>query len=226
MTTRFPRLLAGPLAGELTADELMDATKAVAAILSVPVSAAGRADAIAVPTGQGEDWRLAHAIGIWESNPEIRHMLLAEGNPAERTYRPITPEQLRSLGLRREAGTVIQDGPGPNTAVQMEWIADQVEALGLSSVALCVTPYHLPRAYLTLLKTLISRGIRMPLLPMPVALDPAAPMPETNAAFYDLLPGELLRIHRYQEHGWVATLNELRIYLKWLWDRHQSLVTP
>jgi hypothetical protein len=206
-----------PVPRVLPTDEMTELMAAVVAILTVPPLAEGRLDALAVPIGQGEEWRLRHAIGVWESDPAIRFLLVANGNPAERTYVAMTPGYLRQLGLRRLDGVCVQPQPAPNTGLQAAWIAEQVWALGVRSLALAVSPYHLPRAYLTVLKALADLGVRIPLIPAAVPVPPHHAAPETSATGYDLVPGEMRRILRYADAGWLSTAEELRVYLAWLW---------
>lgn len=208
----------------LTTDRLLDVMKALTVILSLPQAAADRVDALAVATGQGERWRLTHAIRSWEANPGLRHLLVANGNPAEASYDEITIDHLRGLGLRRVEGVRLQAEPAPNTGLQAAWIADRIRSHGITGLGLVVSPYHLPRAYLTVLKACESGGIRVPLIPLPVAVPPETPVPETGATAFDLVPGEVKRIVAYMDRGWVATTGELRQYLRWLWSRHAALL--
>ena len=199
------------------AGELTELIATVIAILTLPSPAPGRLDALAVPIGQGEEWRLRHAIRVWESDPEIRFLLVANGNPAERTYVAMTPGYLRQLGLRRLDGVCVQPEPAPNTALQAGWITEQAWALGVRSLAVAVSPYHLPRAFLTVLRAMTGRGIRIPLFPAPVPVPPHVTVPETGATAHELVPGEMQRILRYADAGWVSTADEVRVYLAWLW---------
>jgi hypothetical protein len=219
-----PRIVpAADLAG-FTAGQLLDVTNAVMMILALPQSAADRVDALVVASGQGEEWRLTHAIRAWEANPDLSYLLVADGNPAEQTYVDITLDYLRGLGLRRIEGVHLQAEPAPNTGRQAAWIVDQVEGRGIGSIALAVSPYHLPRAYLTVLNAFDRRGVRLPIIPVPVAVPPDATVPETGATAYELVPGEVKRILTYADEGWVATPEELRRYLRWLWSHHMSLL--
>ncbi|WP_433384627.1 hypothetical protein [Micromonospora sp. KLBMP9576] len=219
-----PRLVRDEDLAGFTAGQLLDVLRAVTVILALPRPAAGHVDALAVATGQGEQWRLSQAIRDWEANPGLRHLLVTNGNPAEETYVDLTLDHLRGLGLRRVDGVCLQVGPAPDTGRQAAWIVDRVQGLGITSLALAVSPYHLPRAYLTVLKALDRCGLRLPLIPVPVAVCPDTPVPETGGTAYDLLPGEVMRILTYTDRGWVATLGELQQYLRWLWGRHQSLL--
>ncbi|WP_310376380.1 YdcF family protein [Catenuloplanes atrovinosus] len=199
---------------------MLDVMRAMTGVLSLPQAAAERADALVVPSGQGEEWRLTHAIRLWERHPGPRLLLVANGNPAEATYDELSLDHLRGLGLCRLEGVHVQAEPAPNTALQAEWIADRVAALGIRSLALVVSPYHLVRAYLTVLKALDRAALRVPMWPVPVAVAPDTPVPETGADAYRLLPGEVARIITYADRGWLATTGELRAYLRWLWAQH------
>lgn len=207
-----------------TTGQFLELLKALTMILTLPQSAADKVEALVVATGQGEDWRLTHAIRTWEANRRLRHLLVANGNPAEKTYVEITLDHLRSLGLRRVEGVHVQAEPAPNTGLQAAWIADQVQARGITSLALTVSPYHLARVYLTVLRAFNRSGMRLPVIPLPVAVSPDTPVPETGATAYDLVPGEARRILAYLDEGWVATPAELQGYLRWLWSRHRALL--
>jgi uncharacterized SAM-binding protein YcdF (DUF218 family) len=209
-----PRIVRDEELAGATAGELLDVIRAVTMILSLPRP--GAVDALAVLSGQGEQWRLTHAIRLWEDSPAVGHLLVANGNPAESSYVELTVDYLRGLGLRRVGGVRVQAQPAPNTGLQAAWIAEQV-AGGIGGLALVVSAYHLPRAYLTVLKALLDRGIRVPVLPVPVAVAPDAPVPETGADAYDLIPGEVQRILAYVKQGWVASPQQLRDYLRWFW---------
>lgn len=173
-------------------------------------------------TGQGEEWRFTHAIRVWEASPRLRHLLVTSGNPAEKTYTEVTLDYLRGLGLRRREGLQLQADPSPNTGRQAAWIADQVQGSDITSIALTTSPYHLPRFYLTVLKELERRGIRIPVVPAPAAVAPETPIPETGVTSEDLVPGEVKRILTYLDKGWLATPLELRRYLSWWWSNHGS----
>lgn len=221
----IPRVVRQDDLGDFTAGQLLDLMEALTVILTLPQAAANHIDALVTASGQGEEWRFTHAIRIWEANPNLRYFLVANGNPAEKTYIQITLDYLRGLGLRRINGVYLQAEPAPNTGLQAAWIVDQVQDHGITSLALTVSPYHLPRLYLTVLKALSRSGICLPIIPLPVAVSPDTPVPETGATAYDLVPGEMKRILTYMDKEWVATPEELRQYLRWLWSHHAGLLT-
>jgi hypothetical protein len=220
----IPRVVAGADLSGFTTGQLLEVMKALTVILTLPQSAAHHVDALVVATGQGEEWRLAQAIRSWEANRALRHLLVANGNPAEQTYVEITLDYLRSLGLRRMSGVHLQAEPAPNTGLQAAWIVTQVQARDITSLALAVSPYHLARLYLTVLKAFTSSGFWVPMIPLPVAVPPDTAVPETGATAYDLVPGEIKRILEYLDNGWVATPEEVQQYLRWLWRHHQALL--
>jgi hypothetical protein len=217
----IPRIVDTADVAQSDPSQLLEVTEILLGILSMASWRFGPVDAVAVPTGQGEESRIADAIQLWEDGHTGRHLLIANGNPAERTYVPITRDYLHGLGLRRHPGVHIQAEPAPNTGLQAAWIAEQVRRLGITSLLLAVTPYHLPRAYLTVLKALHATGVRIPVLPYPIAVAPQATAPETGVAHRDLWPGEAHRIVQYTGHGWVAGIEEFRKYQRWLWHRCQ-----
>ncbi|SNS74886.1 DUF218 domain-containing protein [Asanoa hainanensis] len=217
-----PRVLSG--VDRFPAGRLLEVVDALTVVLSLPQAAADRVDALVVATGQGEEWRLTHAIRLWESNPRLRTLLVANGNPAEATYAELTVDYLRGLGLTRVDGVDIQAEAAPNTGLQAAWIVERVRALGITSLAVTVSAYHLLRVYLTVLRAMSDDGVRIPLIPVPAAIAPGARVPETGATAYELIPGEVDRILTYADRGFLATPAELREYLAWLWRQHRSLL--
>lgn len=220
-----PRIISGADLTGVPAGGLLDVLISATMIMSLPQAAAGRVDALAIATGQGEQWRLIDGIRRWEAGPRLRHLLVANGNPAERTYTDLTLDDLRDLGLRRTEGVLLQSEPAPNTGLQAAWIARQVRARDIGSLALTVSAYHLPRIYLTVLRELDRNSIRIPLIPVPAAVAPDARVPETGASSYDLVAGETKRILDYRNEDWVASPADLRDYLRWLWSHHELLLT-
>ncbi|MEO3743995.1 hypothetical protein [Plantactinospora sp. B5E13] len=221
MDGALPRVVGTAELTVFTAAQLLDVTSAIMAILALPRSV-NKLDAVVVPTGQGEQWRLTHAIDRWETDPDLRCLLVANGNPAERTYQEITMSYLGGLGLRRLDGVHVQAEPAPNTGLQAEWIADRARALGITSLAISVSAYHLPRVYLTVLSALERRDLRVRLIPDPVPVPADAAAPETGATGYALLPGEIERILTYAGKGWLATPEQLRHYLRWWWAEYSG----
>lgn len=176
------------------------------------------ADVIAVFPGMGEIWRPKKAVSLWNDHPDTRFMLIARANPTETIHTELTLETLREkpFNVRRTKGVILSHPMG-NTLDQAEWIAEKVVELGIISITMTLPPYHLMRAILTLLRSFNKRGIRIPILPAPIALSLEEAIPETGVSSWEMFPGEYERIKRYQKQGDVASLSELREYLAWLW---------
>lgn len=183
-----------------------------------------RVDAVAVLPGLGERWRLDDATGAYDNNPQARRLLVAGINPHEETFEQPTSELLHDVfGMQRTDGIRIQNG-ARNTPDQTEWIADTVEAEGIESMALYVSPYHLLRGSLTLMKSFIKRNKQIPIIPVPVHVAPSITIPEMAAKgtpldAHGMLPAETKRITTYQAGGDVATAAELRNYIDWMWTQ-------
>jgi hypothetical protein len=98
----------------------------------------------------------------------------------------------------------------------------------VASLALFASPYHVLRAYLTLLKTLLKQQRRLPLIPVPTLIAPQQLVPECGVPGWVMIPGEIHRIQAYQARGDVATFEELMDYLHWAWQQplFQHVMVP
>jgi hypothetical protein len=177
-----------------------------------------KVDGILVLPGQGEYGRLRSAIAAWEANPQIRLLLVAGHTRTEPQYEEFTLDRLADFGLTRREGVVIQ-AEARNTPAQADWMTAQVKSLGISSLALFVTPYHLLRGYLTMVQGFNRHHLRpVPIIPWPVEHSLDTPSPQNRVSYWDLIPGELERIIEYQAKGDVATKAALMSYLEFIWD--------
>lgn len=179
-------------------------------------------DVFVVLPGMGEEWRLIQAIQAWDSSLTARYLLITGVYGGEGTYVLNTMERLMAppFNLKRLDGVVIQpDGLDVHhTGDQTKWIIAQINVLNITSLALCVSPYHLLRAYGTLLKAFGKFNQRqIPIIPMPVVMSPDVIIPETGIDAWEMFHGEVARILKYQEMGDVATYDELKIFISWLW---------
>lgn len=75
----IPRLVANEELDGYSSGHILEVTTAITMILSTPQQAADRADAIAMATGQGEEWRFHHTIRAREANPRLRYLLVTNG---------------------------------------------------------------------------------------------------------------------------------------------------
>jgi uncharacterized SAM-binding protein YcdF (DUF218 family) len=175
-------------------------------------------DAIVVLPGQGEDWRLFDAIEAWNNSPNVRFLLIAGSYSGETTWFLPNLEILQErYGLKRTSGVVIA-AHAHHTREQAEWFVETVQELKVRSVSLFVSPYHLLRAYCTLLKAALDAGIWIPMIPVPVRVSPSAAIPETGFTAWQLVSGEVERFRRYRDsEGHIVAITELQHYLEWLW---------
>jgi hypothetical protein len=206
----------------MTMDRLEERTRAsnlfaVASwILSIPRIT--QVDALAVLQGLGENARILHAISLWENRTGMmKNLLIAGQNSTERSFQRLTTKALQQapFNLTRTHGIIIQE-EAKNTKEQALWVSNQIVDLGLRSCALCAPPYHIVRAYLTVLKALSKPVI---LIPEPAPLMPRSLVPEVMIEADDMIAGECSRIEKYQEIGYIATLADLKKYLDWLWKQ-------
>lgn len=177
-------------------------------------------DAIVVLPGQGEDWRLIDAVKAWNTSPNVRYLLVAGSFSGETTWFLPTVKILQErYGLTRTDGLIIADH-AHHTREQAVWFVEMVQSLKLHSVSLFVSPYHLLRAYGTLLKAVLDAGIWIPMIPMPVHVSPETPIPETGFTAWQLVAGEVRRFKQYRDvERHVVSLAELQHYLEWLWTQ-------
>ncbi len=193
-------------------------------LYSLPPQALTKVDAFAVFPGLGETWRLVDAVRHWEASNSARFFFIAGQGPNEVSWESWTVDRLElaPFSLRRREGVVTQR-TATNTKDQAEWLSRQVYDHNAKSLALCASPFHLLRAYLTVLKTFLDAELRIPFLPAPTRVNPSWTIPEVDVNAWALVPGEVERIEEYQAKGWIATTEEFQSYLQWLWE--QKLLT-
>ena len=188
-------------------------------ILSIPLVLLQRVRAFIVFPGVGEIWRIGDAVAWWENKENVRaeFFLIPGMNLRERTAITLNVEVLKEkFGLVREENVIIRPH-AEHTKDQAEWAREKIEEYGISSIALFVSPYHITRAYLTLLKSLLNKKIFIPIIPVPAYVAPHVEIPETGVNAWEMIPGEVERIEDYQKKGDTATFEELQNYLDQFW---------
>lgn len=177
-------------------------------------------DTLVVVPGQGENWRVQEAISVWDKPFSSAKYLLISGQYwEEKKYIPLDLEHLQKkpFNLKRSRGFYSQVR-ARHTKEQAYWIVEKVQELKVKSIALFVSPYHILRAYCTLLRTFNETETSwVPMIPIPVAVSPYTPIPETGASAWNLVPGEVERIIEYQKKGDVSSYDEFVSYINWLW---------
>lgn len=217
MKRSIPRVVTAHASTELAAMAIM--------LYSIPRPKESLAcEAFLVYPGMGETWRLEHAIRAWQDHNLLdytKYLLIAgtEWRKEKTAVRPPIVKNLRKhpYYLTKTRGVHAQNH-ARHTKDQAEWVVKKVQELKIQSLALYVSPYHLLRAYLTLIKTFINQKVRwIPVIPVPVKISPAEIIPETKTDAWGMVQAEMNRIKIYQKQGDVATLAELKSYLKWCW---------
>jgi len=141
----------------------------------------------------------------------------------ERTaYSLAVPDLQRRFGCGPTQGLITQLH-AEHTGEQAAWLADQLELYAVRSVGLFLPSYHALRAWRTLVKEVVfKRGVWMPIYPLPLAVSPFAIIPEyqpeDSIAKWEMIPGELERIRRYETAGHITTFDETLQYIAYLWE--------
>jgi hypothetical protein len=121
--------------------------------------------------------------------------------------------------LLRRVESVLTQVEAVHTREQTDWIIKHVETNNLTSLGLVVSHWHMTRAYLAILKSMLNAGVQIPIFPIVVSSSPETVIPEMKAKIKDLSAGEAERIKKYQEIGQIAYFDELMQYLEWLWSQ-------
>lgn len=195
---------------------------ATIAIYSIP-RVINRSDALVIFPGLGETQRVSEAIHWWqEQEIATRFLLVAGHNTKERTSQVLDIDRLRQAPFfLQRTENVYCEIHADHTKAQADWVAKKVQTLRITSVALFVSPYHLLRAFLTLLKSFVQCESVIPIIPVPVSVGLHTPVPEfDNVEMWKMIAGEVRRIQDYQLKGDVAGFSELNQYLEWLWKQN------
>jgi hypothetical protein len=198
---------------------LQEASIASAIILGLP-RPIDSVDALVAISGQGESCRIIEAIQWWQKRKtRARHILIAGDNYHQKSIpEPVTISVLQRApyNLTKLSGVEV-DGHQENTKTQMDWVVKMVLEKDITSIGLFASLYHLTRCYLTLLRTLAKSNVQIPIIPWPIPVDPCRQSPETGSKMWQLIPGEIDRILRYQPKD-VVPLPELLAYTTWLYQ--------
>lgn len=181
---------------------------------------ANRADALVAWGGMGENDRIIQPIKIWESGQSAaRFLLISSDNPLEEA-----PVRLDLARLRREpynltklANVITQsENKEECTITQAFWTVDQIISRRITSLALFTAPYHLPRAFLSLLKALNNRGVLLPVILSPICQPPGYISPVFGLNNVELYAREIFFIDKFQNQGNIASAGDVRRYATWL----------
>ena len=195
-----------------------------AMILSIPQKVED-VEAIIIFPGMGETWLITDPVKRLENGAAATLLIMAGQNPEEKYFECRDEARLRDhYGVPANIHILAQIR-ARHTKEQANWIAEQLKERGVATAALSVSPFHITRAYLTVLASLYTLDLekQVVLIPAPVRINPSQVTPETGANAWDMCPAEWPRIADYQKKGDVASLEQLKQYLDWLW-RQQILL--
>jgi hypothetical protein len=160
----------------------------------------------------------------WSHFSHTEHILVAGHHKEAGTEYQLSVQYLSTLLSTRTREVMVHSqvaaNIAPDTAV---WVADQVEQLSLSAVAIRVPAFHMPRMFLTQLAEFQRRNLQVVLLPWSSTANPFEVSPLTGPwegeahSQADLFPGELIRIYEYIKKRDIASLKELQRYVRWLY---------
>ncbi len=201
-------------------DEFSDILSMAMMLYAIPHSATQKTEALVVIPGMDESWRIVQALDLYSgASTSFKHLFVAGVNAEE-----LARHQALLASLKKDYAILRDDDhfhlklSCVNTKDQAEWICDEIFNLQLSSLTLFVSPYHLLRAYCAVLKSCLRRNLdSLAIIPAPVIISPNARFHKDEYNAWELIPGELKRLLKYQIKGDVATYQELRGYLNNLW---------
>lgn len=169
-----------------------------------------------LPGPRDHNYREAEGIRLWKmwrAEGLVRHLLVAGTSEMP----PLTRENVTDLCGEDPGDCLHFVQKARHTPDQMEWTLNIADNIGLGHLIISTAAYHLPRGFLTALKTMAGRGMRLVLSAAPV-YDPDDPSRDFVGFLHTGgigLQGEVERIVKYQEAGQVATIEEYLTYLKW-----------
>lgn len=144
--------------------------------------------------------RILTGFNLFEEG--VGKLLLVAGDSTERTEKFGRTDSF----IAQKASIIIGENMGgANTLTQADWTAKQVEDRNIQSLILITAFYHLPRALMTLLKSLSlikQQGVRI--IPYPVLVPKC----------WHKIIEEIEKIIRYQEFGNVSETEDVIEYLK------------
>lgn len=173
-------------------------------------------DTLAILPGQGQHQRYSDGISEWNTNPNLKHLLIAAENTNEKHAFNLSTENLiHNFGLELK-GTISLGVHANHTLDQAVWLCENLSKVESRGCFLYTAPFFLPRAFATVVKQALMHKIKIPIIPVPVHIAPHESVPETMVQGWDMFPGEVERIFKYQIKGDVASFSEIKSYIDWI----------
>jgi len=190
--------------------------------LGIPQGLAHEVDALSTFAGLGEDIRVIQPTRkYWEhKNTKNRFFLIAGHNKAEETWSLLSEKTLaqKPFSIKKFDGVHIKTHC-KITPDQAKWTIKKIKELGITSCGVVATPFFLLRAYITTIQEMHNANIKIPIIPIPVFVSPKSAVPESKISAWDMMQGEIERIHAYQGKEDLISYKDFREYIDWLWDQ-------
>ncbi len=166
-------------------------------------------DAIAVLSGDGKV-RLETAIGALKQRAAHTCVVLGGlDNPPHSLPTSVMRDYMVENGL---AADRIITGDGRNTHEQAEVLAQIIKDHEWGRVLLVTSPYHMPRAFLTVLKSIDAFRENVEVIPLPAQCDWWSSPEGLKQRRIDLFGQDVMKIAEYGDH--VASYAEGLAYLR------------
>lgn len=201
----------------------------VMSILSIPRIEIASFQSIVVFPGIGGQGTVHDAVEYMRSRPgTMRNLVVAGINPREaqeNDFEILSAERLQkspfSIG---QCLDVAVQGTAEHTLDQARWIANIFKEKGICRAIVTAAPFHLPRAFLTLISALKGVGcFETALIPLPGTVSPMTMLNEFGGTSWELFAGEMDRVRHYQEQGDILSNQDIETYFKWLWQNKMNL---
>jgi len=179
------------------------------------------ADALVILSGDGHTRTDAAVQTLRQSSGQAANWIVASGgldNPPHAFTAAETRKYLIENGLHPDR--IISEGASLNTRDQAVALAKLCAKHEWNRVLVVTSPYHMPRAFLTLLRALDERDIteKVQLVPLPASQTKWTDTPPGEQhKRVDLFAIELAKIDEYSRLGHVASYSEGLDYLRW-WE--------
>lgn len=167
---------------------------------------------------------VTEAAALFVQHERLQRFFVNGVEPSVPFYVPLTEERLRDAPFRvPHTRQIITQVFAKHTKDQTDWLADRLIEHNETSVAVVIYPFHLLRAFSTLVRSLEERN-RLDILVFPVVaqISPEDPFVELEADGWTLMPGEIRRIFEYRRQNGVASFETMQRYLHSLWGYIQS----
>ena len=180
------------------------------------------ADAVVVFSGDGQ---VRLDVALQALRQRAAHWAVVSGgvdDPPHSLNADAAANYLIGHGLAPDR--IIRDNNSQNTHEQAEWLAEEAGRQGWCRVLLAASPYHMPRAFLTVLASLKKRDLDETVCIVPLVASHTSwwgkPDGETRTRLR-LWDSEQVKSHEYRAKGHIAFEAEAMEYLRF-WEQGQK----